>query len=438
MGQRLARSDLGDTLLRGALGVFTINAAGAALAFGTQVLLARVMGAGHFGVYVYVLSWVTILVLVGKMGMDEALLRFVAAYTARKEWDALSGVLRFVALLVLTASILLGGAGAIAVWILEERLSSELAWTLWIGFALLPVMALTYLRQAALRALGRAASALMPDQILRPLLLAGLVVVAFFGLGRQVDGATAMVLNLGAATVAFLVGVVWLARSLPANAKGARPVYQARQWVVVALPLFLISGMHIVHNQTDILMIGSLLGTREAGIYAAATRIATLVLAGLIAVNTIVAPMISRLYATDRIDELQRIVSQAARRILFVSLPVGLALAVLGRWVLSFFGAEFVEGSAALVILIGGQLINALAGSVGFLMMMTGHEREAASIMTVSVVLNVGLNAVLIPVFGMEGAAFATALTTALWNILMLLYVQRRLGINSTAFRLSW
>ena len=110
---------------------------------------------------------------------------------------------------------------------------------------------------------------------------------------------------------------------------------------------------------------------------------------------------------------------------------------MLGKWVLSFFGADFVNGYMALVVLTVGQVARALFGSVGFLMTMTGHGRETAYVFGLSVVLNIGLNAFLIPPFGMAGAAFATALTTILWNVLLFVYVLNRLGINSTAFRLS-
>ena len=103
-----------------------------------------------------------------------------------------------------------------------------------------------------------------------------------------------------------------------------------------------------------------------------------------------------------------------------------------------FFGPDFPAGNAALVILIAGHLVNALAGSVGFLMPMTGHEREAAYIIGVSVTVKLALNAAPIPPYGIEGAATATAFTTVLWNISMFVFVNQRLGINSTAFRLPW
>ena len=77
--------DIRSILIRGSTGAAVIYAAGAGLTFGLHVLLSRLMGVEHYGVYVYVLSWLSILVLFGKMGMDTLLLRYVSAYAAREE-----------------------------------------------------------------------------------------------------------------------------------------------------------------------------------------------------------------------------------------------------------------------------------------------------------------------------------------------------------------
>ena len=99
---------------------------------------------------------------------------------------------------------------------------------------------------------------------------------------------------------------------------------------------------------------------------------------------------------------------------------------------LGLFGPEFTRGYWALAILTVGQLVNASVGSVGFLMSMTGHQREAARVFAGAAVLNVVLNASLIPLWGINGAAIATATTTIIWNVALALYVWRRLGVRAT------
>jgi O-antigen/teichoic acid export membrane protein len=142
--------------------------------------------------------------------------------------------------------------------------------------------------------------------------------------------------------------------------------------------------------------------------------------------------MISELYWRGSHAELQRLVRLAAFGVLATAIPALVVLVILGSFVLRLFGPNFDAGYAALVTLCCGQLVNALAGSVGLLMSMTGHQKEAAGIVAVAAVLNVVLNLALIPRFGMVGAAVATATTTALWNLAMLAYVWKNLGVNPT------
>ena len=87
-------------------------------------------------------------------------------------------------------------------------------------------------------------------------------------------------------------------------------------------------------------------------------------------------------------------------------------------------------GRVALYILVIGQVLNAAAGPVGYLLILTGHERVCASVYGWSAVLNVGLNLMLIPPLGSTGAALATASTMALWNVWLSVLVLRRLGIR--------
>jgi O-antigen/teichoic acid export membrane protein len=189
--------------------------------------------------------------------------------------------------------------------------------------------------------------------------------------------------------------------------------------------------MQILLKRTDIIMIGAILGSDDAGIYSAASRISNLVVFPLMAINAILAPMISELYRTGRGRELQRIIMLASRAIFVFTLVVSVILAVSSKFMLSLFGLNFTIAFVALLILLGGQVVNALAGSVGLIMTMTGHQNQAGAIIAASAAANITLNALLIPFFGLTGAAVSTAFTMALWNIAMFAFVKRRIGINS-------
>jgi len=229
----------------------------------------------------------------------------------------------------------------------------------------------------------------------------------------------------------------WLFRTVPAKTGRATPDGDQWMWVSSMVPMMLIAGMHLLLKRTDLIMLGMLIGPEAAGTYGATTRVSELSYFGLQSANAIMAPLIAELYHSDRRSELQRLVTWTARGGFGLYVLVAAVLVGLGTYVLALFGEAFVAGYGALVILLVGQCANTASGSVGLLMMMTGHENTSAQILSVAVVANILLNYALIPVFGLEGAGGATATTAILWNGWMVWYVWRKIGINATVFAWS-
>jgi len=418
-------------LARGALGAFVVKITGAGVLFGLHVLLARLLGVSQYGIYVYAITWINILAILCLLGFHTSLVRFIAEYKAKQQWGLLRGIIHRSTQAVLAFSILVGIIAAIIIFFLRHRLSGELAIAFYIGFGSLPIFALCRLREASLRALKCVVQSELLLRLVRPVLLALIVLGLFFTLREPLEAANVMAGNLIAVVGTLAVGVILLRKAIPESASQAEPVYAQRQWLKVSLPLLLIAGMHIILKRTDIIMIGAIWGPDDAGIYSAASRISDLVVFALMAINSILAPMISELYSTGKNKELQRLVTLAARAIFVFTLMFSIILGVFGKSALSLFGAEFVVTYVPLLILLTGQLVNALAGSVGLIMTMTGHQNQAGAIIVGSTAVNIVLNVLLIPLFGLTGAAISTAFTMVLWNITMLVYVQRRLGINS-------
>ena len=174
--------------------------------------------------------------------------------------------------------------------------------------------------------------------------------------------------------------------------------------------------------------IGSMMQEEDVGLYAVAVRLATLTSLGLVAVNTIAGPMIVESYTKGDMKRFEQVVRNSARMIVLVSLPVLGILLLFPKYVLSIFGPEFLAAKVALMWLVLGQFVNSLCGSVGIVLQMTGGERVVMWIMIGAAALNVGLNVLLIPVWGIEGGAVASMCSLAAWNIGMLAAVKARLG----------
>jgi len=432
--KRLQGDGVGAVLARGAGGSFAISALAAVIVFFSNILIARIIGASQYGIYIYALTWVNLLALLCQLGMRTSLLRFVSVYKVNGQWGLLRGVLGSSVKYSLIASMIIGTTACVFIWLLKDSISEDLFTTFLVALIILPLISVAALRQASLRALKRVVRAEIPDSLVRPILIMAITASMFVYLSGDLNAVDIMQYNLVSAVVAFLLGTYWLVKALPDQVYKTPPAYSEREWLRVSLPLFFMSGMSLLLHKTDIIMIGIYLDSDQVGVYAIATRIAGLMTFGLAAANSIVAPMISELYSTGEYIKLQRLITLAARGIAVFTLVIFLIMSFLGAHLLGVFGDEFVVAYIPLIILLVGQAINALAGSVGYLMSMTGHQVQAAKIVALSATVNIIANFLLIPVYGIVGAAVATAVTTALWNILMFYYVLKTLNINSTVF----
>ena len=424
--------DLRGKLLSGTLGSFGVKIGTVLLSFAANLVLARVLGASTYGIYAYALAWMNLIAVPATFGMDNVLVRDVSAYRTREQWRHLSGLLWWSNGAALLFSLLLAGAAAIAVAMFMESPVQRTA--LWIALAALPVAALTRLRKGALRGLQHVVVGQLPEQIIRPVLLMALLGGTYAILRQPIAAPLAVAFYVCASGIAFAVGAWMLRARLPNSVTKAASTFETKAWMRSALPFMLIGGMKVLNKRTDIVMMGILSTNQEVGIYKIASRGGTLVVMLFYAFSTAVAPRISELYASGEIEKLQRIAVKGARTVFALTIPIAGGLVLLGDWFLLLFGREFTAGYLVLVILSFGQLSNLVAGVVGILLNMTGHERAVATGMGISAALNIALNAALIPLMGMEGAATATAISQVIWNGLLVFWSYRQFGFAPSAF----
>jgi len=421
-------------LASGAASSFLVRATGMGIVFGLQVFLARVMGVDQYGIYIYVLTWMTVLLLVVTHGWDTTTIRYVSSYSANEGWNLLRGFLFKCHIRPFVTGLAVGSIVVITALLIRQYIDYELFLVLMVGSLVLPFNALLQVESAAIQGMKRVVLAQLPQQVIRPLLLFGVIAIPLFVFDITPNAVFVMTMNVASAAAVMLIAFLFLRSSIPHEVLSVSPEYRDKEWMGVALPLLLVSGFIMLMNRLDILMLGVLTNTTDAGIYSAASRIAELASSGMVAVNVIMAPLIANLYATGKYVELQRLVSQAALGAIAIAIPAGAILLFYGKEILRLFGSDFEDGFAPLVVLVVGHLMNALVGSVGFLMTMTGQQHAAAYILGISALMNAVLNILLIPVYGMLGAACATAVTMALWNAAMATVVRKRLGIFPTIF----
>jgi len=437
---RILSSDVSVQLGRSATGSVALRVANAAFALAASILLARLLGPEGYGVYAFAFSIVMLLALPAQAGLPTLVVREVARYEVDGRWRLIRGLLRRSNQAVgLLAAVI--GLGGLAILMSAGRayggdLPSTLLWAL----ILLPIMALGNLRGAALRGLRRVVQGQLPEYVIRPgLFVSCLLIVGLLDLVRpetvmEMSPARAMAIHAAAAFCAYLVGIALLRRGLPAPVRKGRPDYRTAAWLKTLLPLTLLAGMEMINNQVDVVLLGFLRTAGEVGIYRVAWQVSLPVVFTLTAVNLVVAPHFARAWQNADKQRLQRLATWSARVAASLAIPAAAVLIGFGTPLLGFvFGREFAAGGAALTILCIGQLCNAAAGSVGTILNMTGHERDTMLGIGIAAVTNVTLNLLLIPPFGIVGAATATTVSMVLWNLILFRRVRHRLGIVSAA-----
>jgi O-antigen/teichoic acid export membrane protein len=195
-----------------------------------------------------------------------------------------------------------------------------------------------------------------------------------------------------------------------------------------------IAGLYLINSRADIIMLGILRGPQEAGIFAVASYGAGFVSFMLIAVNTAIAPSIARLWRNHELGELQRLITRSSRTVAVATLPLAAGLALAAERFMGLFGLQFVKGADAMALLCLAQFVNAALGSVGLILNMSDNERWTAGGVGIAALLNVTLNVLLIPRWGLSGAAVASAISLITWNLLLVYAVRSRTGLRPTAF----
>lgn len=421
-------------LLRGGVGSVAIKIGSTGLNVLLAIVLARALGAEGFGVYSFVFALITIMAIPAQMGLPNLVVRETAKAQAAGDWALMKGLWRWSTLMALMMSAALMAIGALAAWAFSSRLPQGGLTVFYWGLVLVPLVALGNLRGAALRGLRHVVQGQLPEFILRPAFLIALVLGAHFGLSAQaLTASDAMMIHAVASLVAFIIGAWLLLRARPLELTRSNAYSRGHLWLSSTLPFAAIAGMNQLTKSTDLLLLGLLGESTEVGVYRIAALAAELVAFGFTAIGMIAHPFMARLHAENDMYQLQRFVSGCTVACVSLALPVLAVLVFAGRPILLILvGEDFSASYGPLLILAFAQFIRSAVGVVGPLVSMTGYERPAAGILACVLAANLALNGALIPMYGIIGAAWATAASLVLECGLLWLLAKRELSIDTT------
>ncbi|MBI1735081.1 MAG: oligosaccharide flippase family protein [Candidatus Rokubacteria bacterium] len=417
-------------LVRGSTSALGFQGFELALNYALHLMLAVWLSATGYGIYAFVVALGRLLSVFGQVGLHTAVMRFVAASRAQEAWGRLRGVLSISNRVALTASLTILAIVEAAIWLYAESIDDTLRASMQIGMLLVPLAVLSGLRQRALRGLKWFIASQLPENIVVPAaMIVGVLLAQAWGADTPV---VAVTIRVAAVALAFVLGTVLLVRALPAQVRQARPEIAVREVLSVSVPMMFGTSMQIMFTKTDTLMLGFFNPMADVGVYSLVAQIALVASFGRLAINVIAHPLIAEAYATGRQGVLQRVVSLASLGATAYGLVVCAGVVVFGGWFLGTFGADFRAGLTPLLVLLAAEVVKNVFCLAEPLLTMTAYQVIFSRIVFGAVLLNVVLNALLIPAYGMTGAAVATAIATIAWKLVSAYFVVRHLRINPT------
>lgn len=429
--RRLHLAAADRTLARGAVGTLGLNVTTTLLNFGLAILLARLLGADGYGAFSFALAWSLVLSSVSGLGMSPLVVRHVASMQTRGDWPGLHGLLRWTNGVVIGTSLLTAGVAGVCGWLLLDE--DTLLRPFLIGLSLVLPTALVIIRQAAMQGLGRVVLGRLPETIVAPGLF--LLLAAAVGLGWDGFSASwAIALFVIATMIAFALGALLLARSLPTAVRRATPRYESGSWARSALPLVLMGLVGVVSAQLGTILLGVFAKPEDTGVFALALRLSTFASFLFLASTYPLMPAVARLHSLGDDENMRQTVHRVARMVFLLSLPVALGIIIFAHPLLGLFGDDFRAGTSTVRILVLGELVKVFLGLSGLLLVMTGREADFARGVTAGAVVGLALSLALIPPFDAIGAAVATAAGVGVTHVLLTMLSHRRLGFSGAAW----
>lgn len=427
----IERARNNNLVVRGASITFVGMVFQQVVSFASGILITRMLGPGTYGVFSIARTLCESVNIFTKAGFDVGIVRYLGENSGPSHTNRNSAFLKLVLAVVFVLSLLpviaiYAGGGT---WLQDHVYQFEDFHLIMMVMVLsVPFMSLTQVLGGAFRGalqIGpRVKAELFFQPIIRLLIIAVLLLVGW-NIWAVVSGTVlSFVLVAGyllAIAAKTLYPTVVQAPPYPRETLWAELFTVAKYSSIISLTVSI--GMLLA--RTDIIMLGYFVSSEQVGQYAVIQLVVGLLALFNSALNQAVAPLLAQLHKQNNKTEMRRLVHQHARWVVITTLPLFMIIATFGNDLMSIFGKDFATDSRVIALLALSQLVSAVVLSASYLLSMTGHHMLELLSMSVAVACNIILNLLLIPEFGMLGAAIATLIALILANVLRFRQVYR-------------
>ena len=387
-------------------------------------LLAKFAGAEANGIFSTFLTLLSIIVVVAILGLDTFLLKKLADFNSKQQWGSLKNTYKKAISIVLTISIFL----SLLLYVLfingflDFYKQSDIVY--YLIFTIIPFEGL-HLHSEAFRAIKN----IKLFSFFKNFSVFGLAAIGLFFVNNIDQNIGVFTFTISVIFLSILSVFLWLSTANRLHAPIGENI-SVLAMMKESFPMFLSGSLFLLMSWVDILMLGYFNSQTDVGVYTITLKLAALCTLILFAANTILGPKISELYHNNQMQKLAKTVQNTAKYTFLLSLPIFGVILLFPDFLLALFGSEFNNKLATetLIILSVGQMTNVFFGAVIYILDMTGKQTISRNILLFTAFINIALNWYLIPIYGIQGAAIATAISILFWNIIGIMYVKKIYG----------
>lgn len=193
-----------------------------------------------------------------------------------------------------------------------------------------------------------------------------------------------------------------------------------------------ISGLcFFIMLSVDVFLLKKYFGSQTVAYYSIAVKLLTILSMVIVAININIAPKVSELYYSNERIKLKELLKRSQKIICIMNIPIGLFLILFGKKILLIFGQNYVDAYYSMVILVIGQMIASLFGSTAITLNMIGQQQKFQFIILSATLVNICLNIVLIPKYGMIGGAMSFTISLLFWNSVSFYFFLKKQKISN-------
>lgn len=413
-----------SVIAKGAGIVFFGGVIGAGLRFLFQIWVARYLGSDLFGIFLLGLALIKVVQIISEFGLTEGVVRYVALFSGQKKPSHVKGVIySTVKTGLIVSALILGLLMIFSDSLIQDIFNkARLSEVLKIFALMIPFSTFTTLIISVNQGLKEMKPKVAVRDILEPALRLVLAVL-FIMLGWSLTGV--VIAYCLPVVFSLPVALYFLNRGFPPiKDRTVRPVVKTRAILAFSLPLLVVRFFSHTMLWIDTLMLGYFSSPGMVGVYGAAQRTILMGSITRAAFNSIFSPFISDLYHREKYEELETIFKIISKWIFSINLPFFVFLIIFSDSVMNLFGGQFLAGQSALFILSIGWIIFSSAGSMGEMITMSGRSKLQFINMFSVFILNIVFNMVLIPRYGFNGAAAATAATMLIYTLVQVIEIR--------------